>query len=57
MYELETLAGPVQSTDSGLAEALAEALNHEMHTRLEGFYTAVAAGAQDVVSFTISRVA
>ncbi len=57
MFELETLAGPVQSTDAGLAEALAEALNHEMHTRLEGFYTAVAAGARDVPVFAPVLVA
>jgi hypothetical protein len=57
MYELETLAGPVLSVDEGLAEALAEALNHEMHTRLDGFYAAVAAGAQDVPVFAPSLVA
>ncbi|HVF18834.1 MAG TPA: hypothetical protein VNA14_01140 [Mycobacteriales bacterium] len=56
MYELETLAGPVFSVDAGLAEALAEALDAEMHARTESFYTAVLAGAPDVPVFAPLRV-
>ena len=57
MYELETLAGPVFSLDAGLAEALAEALDAEMHTRYESFHAAIAAGAADVPVFAPSLVA
>ena len=57
MYELETMAGPVFSLDEGLAEALAEALNAEMQSRLDNFYTAVASGAKDIPVFAAPLVA
>ena len=57
MHEIETLAGFVFSVDAGLAEALAEALDAEMHARTDCFYTAVLAGAPDVPVFAPSRVA
>ena len=57
MHEIESLAGPVFSVDSGLAEALAEALDAEMQARTDSFYEAVLAGASDVPMFAPPRVA